>query len=95
MDYSLTIYPGAATEDARDIENIVATIESCLDTLNDLIKKHIPENLETDWSKDLLESWTKAYNESIETIIHEMTLSAKNLEMAVEQALAYSKNGQN
>lgn len=91
MNESVSIRPGAAIEDVKQIENIVKDIEECLSVLNNVIEKNIPENLETDWSVALKESWTKAYNESIQGVMHEMTLSASNLQMAIDRAIEYSK----
>jgi len=91
MNESVSIRPGAAIEDVKQIENIVKDIEECLSVLNNVIEKNIPENLETDWSVALKESWTKAYNESIQGVMREMTLSASNLQMAIDRAIEYSK----
>ena len=90
MDQSLTIKPGAATDDVKQIQSIVSSIEECLATLDNVINKNIPENLETEWSIELGDSWKEAYNDSIQEIMHEMTLSATNLQMAVNAAVAYS-----
>ena len=79
MNESVSIRPGAAIEDVKQ------------SVLNNVIEKNIPENLETDWSVALKESWTKAYNESIQGVMREMTLSASNLQMAIDRAIEYSK----
>ena len=88
---NITILPGAATEDVKEIESIVSKIDEYMTTLNDVITRVIPEQVETDWSNELLDSWTTCYNNSIQNAMQGMLLSAKNLQMAIDAALEYNK----
>ena len=88
---SLTIKPGAATQDIKDIEQIVSTIDQSMLTLNEAINKLIPEGVETDWSRNLKESWTKCYENSVKNAMDGMKASATNLQNAVDAALEYNK----
>ena len=87
----LTIKPGAATEDAVQIETIVGTIDRCMQELETVIKTHIPEGVDTDWSNDFRESWENLYNNSIQGAMDGMNQSAISLKRAVAAALQYNK----
>ena len=89
---NLTIIPGKATEDVKEIESIVNSIDTCMKELDDKINKIIPEHLETKWANELKENWRKSYNNSIQSIMEAMLLSAKNLQNDVEAALEYSQS---
>ena len=88
---NIQIRPGAATEDARQIDHIIEQITENMATLNDAIKKNIPAGINTEWSDRVRSDWEKYYNESIPATMQDMHASAVNLRLAVEQALAYSK----
>jgi len=88
---NLTILPGAATEDVKEIESIVNSIDQSMTELNDVISRNIPQGVDTDWSNELLSNWTKCYNNSVQNAMEGMRLSAKNLQMAVDAALEYNK----
>ncbi len=88
---NLTILPGAATEDVKQIEQIVKNIDQHMTELNDVINKLIPSGVETDWSMQLLDKWTEYYNGSVQNAMEGMLLSAKNLQMAIDAALEYNK----
>ncbi len=88
---NLTIRPEAATEDAKNIEEIIATIDSSMKELNEVIKRLIPERLETEWSNRLAENWQHFYNETIQDSMIAMQQSSESLKRAVEAALAYNK----
>ncbi len=88
---NLTILPGAATEDVKQIEQIVKNIDQHMTELNDVINKLIPSGVETDWSMKLLDKWTECYNGSVQNAMDGMLLSAKNLQMAIDAALEYNK----
>ena len=89
---NLTILPEAALDDASSIDTIVAEISNSLEILDRAVKNNIPEHIETEWSVDLLENWTKYYNENIQNAMAGMSLSASNLKSAVDMAVKYSKN---
>ena len=52
---NLTIAPGAATEDVKEIEQIVNSIDESMTELNEIINRRIPSGVDTDWSNRLLE----------------------------------------
>ena len=62
---NIQIRPGAATEDARQIDHIIEQITENMATLNDAIKKNIPAGINTEWSDRVRSDWEKYYNESI------------------------------
>ena len=86
----LTIKPGAATEDAVQIENIVSNIDRCMKELETVIKNHIPEGVDTDWSNDFRDSWETLYNNSIQGAMDGMNQSAVALKRDVAAALQYN-----
>ena len=47
---NITINPGAATDDAAQIDSIVSTTEENMQTLDAAIKSAIPEGIQTTWS---------------------------------------------
>lgn len=89
---NLIIKTGAATDDAQQIYAIVNGISEDMQTLDEAIRSTVCEGtLQTDWSDTLKDNWTRTYNNSIPEAMEEMKLSAKNLEKAVQEALAYSQ----
>ena len=88
---NLEILPGRAVEDVKEIESIVDKIDVAMQELNDVITRLIPERLETQWSNELKEDWTKCYNNSVQSAMEGMRASATNLQNAVNAALEYSK----
>jgi hypothetical protein len=87
---NITITPGAATDDATQIDNIVATMESNLEVLDAAIKRNIPDGVQTTWSDEVRNNWETYYSADIPAAMADMKLSATNLRMAVDQALKYS-----
>lgn len=87
---NITINPGAATDDAAQIDSIVSTIESNLETLDAAIKRNIPNGVQTTWSDEVRNNWETYYSADIPAAMADMKLSATNLRMAVDQALKYS-----
>lgn len=88
---NLTITPGAATEDASQIDSIVSTISDNMETLNTAIKQTIPAGIETTWSDTVRSNWESYYNADIPAAMEDMKLSAANLRMAVDQALKFDQ----
>lgn len=88
---NLTITPGAATEDASQIDSIVSTISDNMETLNTAIKQTIPAGIETTWSDTVRSNWESYYNADIPAAMEDMKLSATNLRMAVDQALKFDQ----
>lgn len=88
---TLTIRPGAAIKDAGDIEDIVERIRNNMSDLDVVIRRVIPEGVETEWSKTLKSNWEKFYTQSVAGVIDEIYASAVNLEVAVKDAIEYGK----
>ena len=87
---NITIKPGAATEDATQIDNIVEEMAQNMETLNAAIKSTIPEGIQTTWSQTVRENWEGYYTSDVPEAMEEMKLSSQNLRLAVDQALKYS-----
>lgn len=88
---NVTINPGAALDDAKEIDTIVDNISDSLEKLDSVITNNFPENVNMDWSNELLEAWTKCYDSGIPTALEAMKASAANLRLAVENVLTYSQ----
>lgn len=88
---NITIMPGAATEDAAQIDSIITDIESDMQQLDAAIKSTIPDGIQTEWSETVRGNWESYYGADVPAAMADMKLSATNLRLAVEQALAYSR----
>ena len=88
---NLTITPGAAIDDAAQIDSIVASIQSSMETLDNAIKNTIPDGIQTTWSDTVRGNWENYYNSDVPSAMEDMKLSATNLRLAVEQATAYDQ----
>lgn len=88
---NITITPGAATEDATQIDSIVSTMQSDMEELDRAIKSTIPEGIQTTWSETVRENWEQYYSSDVPAAMEEMKLSATNLRLAVDQALKYDQ----
>lgn len=88
---NITINPGAATDDAAQIDSIVSTMEQNMQTLDSAIKSAIPEGIQTTWSDTVRTNWETYYAADVPAAMEDMKLSATNLRVAVEQALAYDQ----
>ena len=88
---NITINPGAATDDATQIDSLVQTIEESMETLNNAIKNTIPAGIQTTWSETVRENWETYYTADVPAAMEDMKLSASNLRLAVEQALSYDQ----
>lgn len=87
---NLTIRPGAALQDATQVDTIVNQIREDMKTLNDVITSIIPMEIQTNWSGELLNNWVRYYNSEVDSSLEEMTESATNLRTSVEKVLQYS-----
>lgn len=87
---NITINPGAATEDAVQIESIIENIDSAMQELDAAIKRNIPNGIETEWSDQVRNNWDGYYSADVPEAMAAMKLSATNLRLAVDQALKYS-----
>lgn len=88
---NITINPGAATDDAAQIDSIISSISSSMETLDAAIKRNIPSGVQTTWSDEVRNNWERYYNADVPEAMAEMTMSATNLRLAVDQALKYSQ----
>lgn len=88
---NITINPGAATDDAAQIDSIVSTMEENMQTLDAAIKSTIPDGIQTTWSDTVRTNWETYYGADVPAAMADMKLSATNLRLAVEQALAYDQ----
>jgi len=86
----LTIKPGAALEDAQQINSIVENIQRDMDELEKTIKSIIPERVRLDWADRLRANWEKYYTNEVPAAIADMKLSAYNLKKAVDDSVTYS-----
>ena len=88
---NLTILPDAATEDAKQIEDIIRKIDESMKVLDGEIKRIVPDHVETEWSNSLRERWTQFYDGAVKDSMAAMQESAESLKRAVDAALAYNK----
>ena len=88
---NLTINPGAATDDAAQIDSIIAAINTSMETLDAAIKQTIPAGIQTTWSETVKTNWESYYTADVPEAMEDMALSASNLRLAVEQSLAYDQ----
>ena len=88
---NITINPGAATDDATQIDSIVSTMEENMQTLDAAINSTIPDGIQTTWSDTVRSNWESYYGADVPAAMEDMKLSATNLRLAVEQALAYDQ----
>lgn len=87
---NVTIKPGAALEDATQIDSIVKQIDQDMQDLDSSFKRIIPSGVETTWSNELKQNWEQFYNNSVQNAMEEIQLSANNLRLAVDAAIKYS-----
>ena len=88
---NITITPGAATDDAAQIDSIVSIMQQDMETLDAAIKRDIPDGIQTTWSETVRSNWEGYYSADVPAAMEDMKLSAANLRLAVEQALAYDQ----
>ena len=88
---NITITPGAATDDAAQIDSIVSIMQQDMETLDAAIKRDIPDGIQTTWSDTVRSNWEGYYSADVPAAMEDMKLSAANLRLAVEQALAYDQ----
>ena len=69
---NITINPGAATDDASQIDSLVQTIQESMETLNNAIKNTIPQGIQTTWSETVRENWETYYTADVPEAMEEM-----------------------
>lgn len=87
----IRINPGAATDDAAQIDSLVQTMQESMETLNNAIKQTIPAGIQTTWSETVRTNWEGYYTADVPAAMEDMKLSATNLRLAVEKALQYDQ----
>ena len=88
---NVTITPGAATDDAAQIDSLVATIQASMEELDRKIKQTIPAGIQTTWSETVRGNWESYYTGDVPAAMEDMKLSAANLRLAVQKALEYDR----
>lgn len=88
---NIRINPGAATDDAAQIDSLVQTMQESMETLNNAIKQTIPAGIQTTWSETVRTNWEGYYTADVPAAMEDMKLSATNLRLAVEKALQYDQ----
>lgn len=91
MGNSIIIKPGAALDDAREIDSIIENVKNYMEELNNKINAYIPNELNTTWAENLKNNWTSYYSADIPEAMEEMKKSATNLRLAVDSALAFDQ----
>ena len=95
---NITIDTSAATDDARQVDSIVASMEEDMKALDYAIKNAIADGegdpgILTQWSSTVKNNWLQYCSTDIPAAFADMKLSATNLRLAVEEALKYSNEG--
>ena len=88
---NVTINPGAATDDAAQIDSLVQSMQESMEVLNNAIKQTIPNGIQTTWSQTVRENWESYYSADVPAAMEDMKLSATHLRLAVEKALQYDR----
>lgn len=88
---NVTINPGAALDDAQEIESIVSKMKVSMEDLDKNISSAIEVGIvNVKWAETLLDNW-RVYKESdVPEAMNQMLLSAANLKKAVDAVIAYS-----
>lgn len=88
---NITINPGAATDDAAQIDSVVQNMQESMETLNTAIDQTIPSGIQTTWSETVKTNWKTYYGADVPAAMEDMKLSAMNLRLAVEKAMQYDQ----
>lgn len=75
-----------------EINDIVSNLENTMASLDETIKKNIPDRIDTEWANELRTSWQSYYNQEVVSVLEEMRLNGLYLRKAVNKALEYSKS---
>ncbi|MBQ3435631.1 MAG: hypothetical protein IJH13_01270 [Bacilli bacterium] len=94
---SLEINTQEALDDAQNIVNIVNDVNAAMEELDGVVRKNVGgegsgKAISTEWGGELLQEWTRIFDNDIPVVKSEMTESAQNLEKAVQGATQYSVN---
>lgn len=75
-----------------EINDIVSNLENTMSTLDETIKKNIPDRIDTVWANELRSDWQTYYNQEVISVLEEMRKNGLYLRKAVNKALEYSKD---
>ena len=84
---NLQINPGAALDDAQQIDSIVTSIQESMAELDAAMKA---DTTAAEWADKVKSNWNNYYNADVANGMNDMKLSATNLRTAVQQAMDYS-----
>ena len=103
---NLQINPGAALDDAQQIDSIVTSIQESMAELDAAMKAERDfedgkcfseldaamkaDTTEAEWADKVKSNWNNYYNADVANGMNDMKLSATNLRTAVQQAMDYS-----
>ena len=73
------------------IDEIVSSISDSMATLDENIRKNIPDRINTDWANEFRTAWQKYYTTEIEEALMNINKSGIKLRKAVKTALKYSR----
>ena len=76
---------------ALEIDEIVTSISNSMATLDENIRKNIPDRINTDWANKFRTAWQKYYTTEIEEALMNINKSGIKLRKAVKTALKYSR----
>lgn len=88
---NITVNTDEAYQGVKDIKDVVQSMKEQMEILDNEFKKQIPTGINTNWSNEVLDKWTKYYGADVPAAMEAMLQSATNLQMAVEAAEQYSK----
>lgn len=98
---AITINTGAALDDAKQIDQIIANIKDALKKLDDEINaivasdtatKNEDSGIQVEWGVEFKQNWQSYHSKNIPETLELMGQSAANLRLAVEKTLEYSNN---
>ncbi len=90
-DLDLDLDEKKVPDGAAEIDEIVEIMERSMDELAKIIKDTIPDGIQTDWSETLKSNWDHYYTADVPEAMENMKQSAKNLRVAVQHAIEFSK----
>ena len=76
---------------ALEIDEIVTSISNSMATLDENIRKNIPDRINTDWANEFRTAWQKYYTTEIEEALMNIKKSGIKLRKAVKTALKFSR----
>ena len=76
---------------ALEIDEIVTSISNSMATLDENIRKNIPDRINTDWANKFRTAWQKYYTTEIEEALMNIKKSGIKLRKAVKTALKFSR----